>query len=161
MRPGRVYSLLTPLFALKKPKTISENPLQSYKDIFPPLLWFISSNKRINTHLLSSYSVLSMMLKVFSHLIVRHPCQARVMFCIIREGISRSLRLTCPKVILQKEHSRIIPHLRWLILCPGSQPPPRSVNRLVLDGSQTVQGKELSRMIGMLFPFQFSLRHPD
>ena len=126
MRPGRVDSLLTPLFALKKPSTISENPLQFYKDIFPPLLWFISSNKRINTHLLSSYSVLSMMLKVFSHLIVRHPCQARVMFCIIREGISHSLRLTFPKVILQKEHSRIIPNLRRLILCPGSPPSPQT-----------------------------------
>lgn len=153
MRPGRVYSLLTPLLALKKPWTISENPLQSLKDIFPPLLWFISINKGINTHLLSSYSVLSMMLKVFSHLIVRHTCQARVMFCIIRKEISSPLRLTFPKVIPKKERSRIIPNLRCLILCPGSPPSPQIGKRAGFRWLTDNTGKRIKSHDGNVVSF--------
>lgn len=36
-------------------------------------------------------------IRAFTHLIVRHPCKARVTFSIIRKGIRVSLRLTVPR----------------------------------------------------------------
>lgn len=96
IKARRVYSLSIPFFDWENLKLASENLPHPHEGILHLLSQFTPISKWTNMQLVSTCCVPYIVLRAFTHFIVRHPCKTKVMFSIIRS--QRLPEVNFPKV---------------------------------------------------------------